>query len=82
MRRWQLQEAKARLSDLVREVTRSGPQQITVRGRPAAVVLSTEDYQRLRANRPSLVTFLRNSPLAGVELDVQRDRSPARNVDL
>jgi prevent-host-death family protein len=82
MRRWQVQEAKARLSDLLRDAERSGPQQITVRGRAAAVVLSTEEYERLRAPKPSLVAFLRNSPLKGIELDIERDRSPARDIDL
>ncbi len=82
MQAWQVQEAKARFSDLLREATRSGPQQITVRGRAAAVVLSTEEYTRLRGQKPSLVEFLRKSPLAGIELDIERDRSAARDIDL
>jgi prevent-host-death family protein len=82
MRSWQVQEAKARFSDLLRDAARSGPQRITVRGRAAAVVLSTEAYERLRGRKLSLVEFLRRSPLAGIELDVSRDRSPARNLDL
>jgi prevent-host-death family protein len=77
-----MQEAKARLSDLLREVARSGPQQITVRGRPTAVVLSATEYERLTSPKPSLVTFLRNSPLAGVELDLSRDDTPGRDVEL
>ena len=82
MRSWQVQEAKARFSDLLREAGRTGPQQITVRGRAAAVVLSTESYERLRGHKPSLVEFLRASPLAGIELDIERDRSVARDIDL
>jgi len=50
---WQVQEAKARFSDLLRDAARSGPQRITVRGRAAAVVLSSEDYERLRGPKPS-----------------------------
>ncbi len=82
MRSWQVQEAKARFSDLLRDAARSGPQQITIRGRPAAVVLSAEEYERLRGPKPSLAEFLRNSPLAGIELELDRDRSPSREVDL
>ena len=82
MRSWQVQEAKAHFSDLLRDAVRSGPQQITIRGRAAAVVLSTEAYERLRGRKPSLVAFLRNSPLAGIELDLERDRSPARDIKL
>jgi prevent-host-death family protein len=82
MRSWQVQEAKARFSDLLRDAARSGPQRITVRGRAAAVVLSSEDYERLRSPKPPLVEFLRTSPLAGTELDLERDRSAGRDIDL
>ena len=77
MHRWQLQDAKARLSELLRSA-RDGPQEITLHGKSAAVVLSKADYERLRRKEPSLVQFLRRSPLAGVELDVERDKSLAR----
>ncbi len=82
MRSWQVQEAKARFSDLLRDATRCGPQQITVRGRATAVVLSTRDYERLRGRKPSLVELLRASPLAGTDLEIDRDRSPPRDVEL
>ena len=80
MRRWQLQEAKARLSELVRSSTEEGPQQITVRGRPAVVVISKAEYERLRNKKPSFVEFMRQSPLVGIELDIRRDRTPPRKV--
>lgn len=82
MRSWQVQEAKARFSSLLRDAARSGPQQITVRGRAAAVVLSAEEYERLRGRKPPLVKFLRESPLAGIDLALERDRSPARDIEL
>ena len=82
MAKWQVQQAKARLSDLLRQAASSGPQEITVRGRPAAVVVSVEDYERLRGRKPSLVEFLRASPLAGIDLDIERDRSPLRPLTL
>jgi prevent-host-death family protein len=44
---WRLEEAKARLSEVVRRAGSEGPQRVTVRGRPAAVVLSAEEYERL-----------------------------------
>jgi prevent-host-death family protein len=80
MRSWQAREAKARFAELLRDAARSGPQQITVRGRATAVVLSTEAYERLRGRKPSLTAFLHKSPLVGVELDLTRDRSPARRA--
>ena len=80
---WQVQEAKARFSELVRSAD-SGPQTITVHGRRAAVVLSADDYDRLKDSRgkPALTEFLRDSPLAGVELDLGRDRSMPRKTRL
>ena len=82
MNTWQVQEAKARFSALLRDAARSGPQQITVRGHVAAVVLSVEEYERLCHRKPSLVAFLRDSPLAGIDLEIERDRSMARDIAL
>jgi prevent-host-death family protein len=81
-RQWQLQEAKARLSELVRSAATDGPQEITVHGRTAAVLLSKEDYDRLRDDKPSFVELIRSSPLVGVDLDIRRNRSPMRKVKL
>jgi prevent-host-death family protein len=82
MTRWQLQEAKARFSEVVKSATTEGPQEITVRGEPAAVLLSAADYARLTREKPGFVEFLRQSPLRGVELKIARDRSAARDVAL
>jgi antitoxin Phd len=81
MQSWQVQEAKARFSALLRDAAR-GPQQITVRGRAAAVVLSADDYERLSGRKLPLVAFLRDSPLAGIELEIERDRSVGRDIAL
>ncbi len=82
MRRWQLQEAKARLSELVSAALREGPQEVSLRGKPAVVVLSISDYEHLVCIRPSFVDFIRNSPLAGIELSIERDKSSAREIKL
>ncbi len=37
---WQLQEAKAHFSEVVRRAQNSGPQHVTVHGREVAVILS------------------------------------------
>ena len=78
MKRWQLQEAKARLSEVVKLAQREGPQGISVRGEPAVVVVSAEEFERLAKRKPKLVDLLAGSPWAGVELDIRRDRSPAK----
>ncbi len=82
MHSWQLQEAKAHLSELVRNTKTEGPQEISVRGKPTAVVLSQEDFQRLTAPKQSLSEFIQGSPLAGLDFDLERDKSPDRDIDL
>ena len=82
MSTWQVQEAKARFSELMRGADKAGPQTITVRGHRAAVLLSARDYDRLSGRKPPLTAFMRASPLAGVQLTIDRDRSLPRDVDL
>jgi prevent-host-death family protein len=79
---WQLQDAKARFSEVVKLARSEGPQSITVHGRPAAVVLSPADYERLVGRRVPFVEFIRRSPLAGSGIRAERNRSPVRKVVL
>ena len=82
MRSWQLQEAKAKLSEVVKSSQSEGPQEISVRGEPAAVVLSKAEYDRLRRKKPSLLEFMQRSPLLGLELEFEREQSLSRDVRL
>ena len=82
MSRWQLQDAKARFSQLVKSAQLEGPQEITVHGKSTAVLLSTEDYQRLTGPKLSFIEFMRRSPLVGVDLDIRRSTSTTRRVRL
>jgi prevent-host-death family protein len=79
---WQLQDAKARFSELVKSAQRDGPQRITVHGRPAAVVLSDYDYARLIAKKPTFVELIEKSPLKGTTLPIERDKSRTRDVPM
>lgn len=81
---WSLHDAKNRLSQLVRDAAH-GPQTIAVRGEPRVVVLSIEDYDRLRQRkraRGGLRAFLQASPWADVELDLERGGDEPRALDL
>ena len=83
MHTWQIQEAKARLSSLVRHAEQQGPQEITIHGRSVAVLLSRDDYDRLTGNRESLVDFMRRSPLYDQDdLVIERDVSLTREFEL
>ena len=79
---WALQDAKNRLSEVVNSAVREGPQTITRRGKEAAVVISIDDFKQLTTSPGSLVSFFRNSPLAGSDLDLARSPDYGREVDL
>ena len=81
MHAWPMQEAKARLSEVVKLAESEGPQDITVHGRSLAVVVSRATFERLSGSGQSLVEFIRKSPLYGLEeLDLERDRSVTRKL--
>ncbi|MDR0878833.1 MAG: type II toxin-antitoxin system prevent-host-death family antitoxin [Treponema sp.] len=70
---WQLQEAKAMFSQVIKSAARC-PQIITVRGENAAVVLSMEAYRKMTKPKMTTCEFFRNSPLADVELETMFDQ--------
>ena len=80
---WPLQDAKNQFSKVVQKARSEGPQTVTLRGERAAVVLSVEDYDALRAGRPSLVDDLLAGPAWDDELAdsvTKRDKTPSRDV--
>lgn len=85
MRAWQLQTAKARLSEVVRLARSEGPQLITRQGQGEVVVMTVELFEQL-LKKPkqstSLVQFFAESPLATYELDLSRDRDAGRKIEL
>jgi len=82
MGQWQLQDAKARLSELIKSAHDEGPQQVTVRGKPSAVVLSIEEFEAMKKTRPLFVDLMRSSPLVGEELTIERSDSMVRDISL
>src|SRR5580693_716645 len=80
---WHVQSAKARFSEVFRRARSEGPQRITRQGKDGVIMVAEEQYDRLvgKSRQPkSLVDFLRNSPLKGVNLE--RDPDPGRDLDL
>lgn len=82
--RWALQDAKARFSEVVRRAKTEGPQRITVHGREEVVVVSVEEYRRVKGQPTgeTLVKMLQESPLQDVDMDRARTRSRVRGVKL
>ncbi len=62
-----------------------GPQEITLRGEPAVVVVSRAEFDKLtgKDKKPSLVEFLLASPLRGSGIEFERDKDATRrDLDL
>lgn len=77
---WQLADAKNRFSEVVTRALNEGPQRVRRRGQ-TVVILAEEEYDRLTGEKPGLLDFLISGPgLDGV--DLERDRSPMRDVEL
>jgi prevent-host-death family protein len=78
---WTLAKAKARLSEVV-DRAQDGPQMVTRNGRPAAVIVSAEEWKRKTERKGNLAEFLLSSPLRGQDLDVVRLDDQPRDIDL
>lgn len=58
MAKWQVQEAKAKFSELMDRAEHDGPQIVTRHGEERAVLISIEDYRKNYHEKPDFVTFL------------------------
>jgi len=65
-----------------KKAAKSGPVFITDRGRPAHVLLSFEDYQRLTRQRRNIADALAMPGVADIEFDPPRVTIGARPADL
>ena len=86
---WQLQEAKAKFSQLVKAAEKA-PQEITVHGKPTAVLMSMSEFERMRAandsqgeaKRGTIGAFWalarKGNLIADDDLEFVRDKSTAR----
>ena len=80
--RRQAQEAKNNFSEVINRAQKKGHQIITRHGKPAAVVLSMEEFDKLAKPKESLADFLFKSPLRGSGLVIERDKDGGmREVD-
>jgi prevent-host-death family protein len=73
---------EARLSEVIKKAAKNGPQEITVHGEPAAVVISSKEYERLKHPRGSFVEYMRRSPLYGLEFDLHREQTLTREAEV
>lgn len=79
---WQVQDAKARFSELLETSLAEGPQIVTKRGVETAVLVSIEEWRRLeRMTRPDLKELLlasepRTDQLTPPRQDVRQRTTP------
>jgi antitoxin Phd len=81
MAEWQVQEAKARFSEVVEKARTEGPQTITRHGRERAVLLSIEDYRALLSRQTDVRELLLGGPRVD-DFSVERDRDTGREIAL
>lgn len=79
---WSVAEAKAKFSEVLDRAARKGPQTVTRHGRPAAVVVATDEWERKTRRTGNLAEFFAMSPLGRSGLRVERLRDRPRKVDL
>ena len=82
MQTWRMKDAKARLSEVVKRAELDGPQYISRHRRSSAVVLTPAEFERLSDQRPSVVDFMQNSPLVGLDEDLVFERDTSLTRDL
>jgi prevent-host-death family protein len=76
---WQIQEAKAKFSELVQKAIDEGPQTITRRGKDVAVVLSAAEFELMKKRQVDFKELLAAAPLEGI--DLERDKSMPREFE-
>src|SRR4051812_2594106 len=81
---WLLQDAKARFSELVRRVHSEGPQRVTVHGRDEVVVISAQEFRRLKGDLTgeALIAAMQASPHREIDIEPERTAMPVRQVVL
>ncbi len=81
MAKWQISEAKRRLSELIDCAHTEGPQVITRHGRERAVVLSIDAYRKLEAAKPNFKDYLLSGPQVD-DFEIDRSDDLGRAVKL
>jgi prevent-host-death family protein len=81
---WLLRDAKARFSEVVRRVRSDGPQHVTVHGRDEVVIMSAEEFRRLKGDETgkALVDAMQASPHRDIDIEPKRGAMPVRDVVL
>lgn len=76
-----LPQAQVDLAEIVKRAETEGPQTLEVEGHATAAVISLAELRRLQERKPTFKELLLAMPsLEGI--DLSRDQTPARDIDL
>ncbi len=81
MATWQVQEAKQRFSEVLRQAESDGPQIITRHGEEVAVIIEASEFHKLKDEVPDFKEYLRAGPSFD-DLDLRRPDDRPREIDL
>ena len=78
---WSVADAKARFSEFV-EQARGSAQTLTRNGKPVAVMVGIEEWQRKAKPKGSLLEIFQSAPEGFADLDLTRSKDLPRDLDL
>lgn len=78
---WRLAEAKNRFSEVINKALSEGPQKI-IRRDDTVIILSKKDYERLTGKQTGFKDFLLNQTPKLDDLDLNRDNTQMREINL
>ncbi len=79
---WSVANAKAHFSELIDKAKSEGPQTVTRNGKPAAVLVSVEEWENKTSRKGTLSEFFRNSPIYDSWIELVRPDHTPRMVDM
>lgn len=79
MKTWQVQEAKARFSEVVERTYTEGPQAVARHGKTRAVIISIKEYEDLVAHKPSFKAHLLGGPKVP-SFSIKRSQDKGRDI--
>lgn len=77
---WKLADAKNKFSEVVNLALNEGPQRV-VRRDEAVIIISQDDYKRLKGKLPSFSDFLTHGEDFD-SLELKRDKTSMRDLEL
>ncbi len=92
VKKYSIAEARANFTSVVHEAEKGTQVELTRRGKPVAILVGVEDFERLSKEKPGFweayQEFRRRADLSELDIDPDevfrdvRDPSPGRDVDL